>query len=127
MMLHASIKDLRNQWQSRSFNVLSEHIDVFRNVGFRIQGMRKCMIRPTEKLMVNPLAPDSNCDKFPDHLPSIIQLMKKSYSAGLDERALGIPPNICIRSLAPFRRRDVTFGVCIRKQIKYYLASSWED
>lgn len=75
-----------------AYNVLPEYINVFNSMGFSKLSTRKCMIRPTEKIVLADMKEDMKeytCVKPElEHLSSIILLMNEAYRTGTEERDL---------------------------------------
>lgn len=69
-----------------AYNVLSEHIEVFKNEGFNILSTRKCMIRPTEKIETSLPRDIASVKPNLDHITCITELMNEAYYAGPDQR-----------------------------------------
>ncbi|WP_040952055.1 GNAT family N-acetyltransferase [Gorillibacterium massiliense] len=116
-----------------AYNVLSEHIEVFKHEGFKILSTRKCMIKPTEKIE-SPLPKEIVCVKPNlDYITSITKLMDEAYYAGPDQRDIDTYERDLIYYFEQNNHEEVLEAstILIQKEtneiVGVCLVSLWED
>ncbi|WP_179281451.1 GNAT family N-acetyltransferase [Paenibacillus sp. XY044] len=69
-------------------NVLSEHLGIFKAMGFQETVTRSCMMRPTEKVLSPAPVGFYPVPITAEFLPKVVSVMQEAYRSGTDERNL---------------------------------------